>query len=312
MLSSTTRKGDPGDADWCSAAERGQGLGVALRRRLKVWFAVAVLLLLVVAVRLGGQDRLIERRFIFFPERELVATPADWGLSFQDVYFTTSDGVRLHGWFVPGEGELTWLWFHGNAGNISHRLENLTLLHDRLGVSILLFDYRGYGRSEGHISEEGSYRDAEAALAYLRSRPDVDADKIVLFGRSLGCAIATDLATRHQVYRLILESPFTSVPDMANRTFPLLPVGLLMKTKYDSLAKIKAVTTPLLVLHGDRDETVPIKFARRLFQAANDPKEFSTIAGAGHNDTYAVGGEAYFATLRRFVEGDVQSQAEEG
>ena len=211
---------------------------------------------------------MIDRNFVFFPEKRIAATPENWGLDFENVYFTTADGVRLHGWFVPGQSEVTWLWFHGNAGNISHRLENLSLLRDHLGVSVFLFDYRGYGRSDGRVSEEGTYRDAEAALSYLWSHRDVDPEKIVLFGRSLGCAVAVDLASRHQAYALILESPFTSISDMAKRAIPLLPIGVLLRTKYDTLSKIGGIAGPLLILHGGQDEVVPIELGLQRLQKA--------------------------------------------
>ena len=250
----------------------------------------------------GFRSGFIERYFIYFPDKDLIAGPADVGLPYQEVSFTASDGVQLHGWYVPGESGVTWLWFHGNAGNISHRLENLKLLHDELGVSILLFDYRGYGRSQGKPSEEGTYRDGEAALAYLRTQQGVDPEKIVFFGRSLGSAVAVELATRHTPYALILESPFPSIPYMARRTYPYLPVWPLLQTKYDSLAKIGSVQTPTLVLHGDQDDTVPLEAGRKVFEAAPGPKEFHIIQGASHNDTYTVGGSEYFRVLQRFIE----------
>ena len=180
----------------------------------------------------------------------------------------------------------------------------------RLGVSVFLFDYRGYGRSEGQVSEKGTYRDAEAALAYLESRQDVDQEKIVFFGRSLGCAVAVDLASRHPPYALILESPFTSISDMAKRVVPLLLIGALLRTKYNSLSKISGISAPLLVLHGDRDEVVPIESGQQLYQAANEPKKFYTIPDAGHNDTYIVGGEEYFAALRQFLAGLVEKTSQ--
>ncbi len=259
---------------------------------------VGVVLLLV-----GICSGVIERSFIYFPDRDLVGDPGDVGLPFEDVTFAASDGVRLHGWFVSGQKAITWLWFHGNAGNISHRLENLELLHDELGVSVFLFDYRGYGRSEGTPSEEGTYRDGEAALAYLRSRADVDADRIIYFGRSLGAGVAVELAVGEPPFALILESPVPSIPELARRHYPFLPVWPLIGTKYDSLGKIDKIAAPLLVLHGDRDDVVPFAAGRELFEAANEPKEFYTIRGAGHNDTYLVGGEEYFGVLRRFMEG---------
>ena len=248
-----------------------------------------------------GARALIENRFIFFPEKQLLETPDDWGLGFEDVQFEASDGVNLHGWFVPGEGDVTWIWFHGNAGNISHRLENLVLLHNRLVINIFLFDYRGYGRSEGHVSEEGTYSDARGALDYILSRQDVDPDRIVYFGRSLGAAVAVWLATQRQPFGLILESPFSSVSDMAKVAFPFTPVHLLVRTKYDSLSRMGELFCPVLILHGDEDETVPISQARKLYDAAAGPKDFYVIQGAGHNDTYIIGQEPYFRALADFM-----------
>lgn len=245
---------------------------------------------------------MIERSFIYFPERDLVGDPGDYGLAFDDVTFTTDDGVELHGWFVPGDSDVTWLWFHGNAGNISDRLENLRLLHDELAVSVFLIDYRSYGRSEGSPSEEGTYRDAETALAYLLWRPDVDPNRIVYFGRSLGAGVAVELATQRPPHALILESPVPSIPEMVRYHYRFLPIGWLIRTKYDSLSKIGDVRVPLLVLHGDRDEVVPFRGGQKLFEAANEPKQFYTIEDAGHNDTVLVGGREYFQALREFVE----------
>ena len=264
--------------------------------------ALVVLLLSIMAV-VVRQTKLIDRNFIFFPEKELAGTPAAYGLRFEDVSFAAADGVSLHGWFIHGRTDVTLLWFHGNAGNISHRLDIIAVLLDRLGANIFIFDYRGYGRSEGRVSEKGIYMDAEAALSHLRTRDDIDHGKIVLFGRSLGCAVAVEVAAGRETYAVILESPFTSTHDMARRLFPLLPLGMLITTRLDSLAKIGKVRAPLLVLHGDADQTVPIELGRELFDAANQPKRFHVIEGADHNDTYLAGGDAYFEALRRFIDG---------
>ena len=234
---------------------------------------------------------------IFFPDGCFAGDPEEWGMPFDSVYFDTVDGLRLHGWFVPGAGRITILWCHGNAGNIGDRLHNMKLLHDRLGVNIFIFDYRGYGRSQGRPTEEGTYRDARAALAYLHSRPDVDKDAIVIFGRSLGGAIAVDLASKYPCVGLILESTFTSLVDI----FELPPA--IPPIKYDSMAKIKRVKVPLLMLHGNRDDVVPFESGCSLYLAANQPKKFCAIDGAGHNDTYIVGGDGYFAAIEEFIEG---------
>ena len=272
----------------------------SLRRRVvSRLLVIGLVLALLMGVAYTG---MIEHHFIYFPLRELESDPSDLGLPFDEVYFVTQDGVRLHGWFVPGEKDLVWLWCHGNAGNISHRLENLALLHQELGISIFLFDYRGYGRSEGRPSEKGTYLDAEAALAYLHSRGDVNKDRIIYFGRSLGAAVAVEMATRQAPAALILESPFPSVPYMARRLYPFLPVWPLLRTRYDSLSNIGEVQAPLLVLHGGSDDIVPIEAGRKLFEAAREPKEFYVISGAGHNDTYLVGGQDYFDEMRRFIQ----------
>lgn len=270
-----------------------------LRRRVVYRVLVfGIVLALLTGVAYTG---MIERHFIYFPVREMESDPSDLGLLFDEVYFVTQDGVRLFGWFVPGDKDLVWLWFHGNAGNISHRLENLALLHHELGISIFLFDYRGYGRSEGRSSEKGTYLDAEAALAYLYSRGDINKDKIIYFGRSLGAAVAVEMARRQAPAALILESPFPSVSYMARRLYPFLPVWPLLRTKYDSLSKIVEVQAPLLVLHGDSDDIVPVEAGKEVFEAAREPKEFYIIPGARHNDTYLVGGQDYFDEMHRFI-----------
>jgi uncharacterized protein len=244
----------------------------------------------------------VERSFIYFPARELVATPADVGLSYEDVPFRASDGTRLHGWFVGGERDVALLWLPGNAGNISHRVELLRRLHDELAVSILLFDYRGYGASEGRPSERGTYLDAQAALAALAEQPGVRGDRIVYFGQSLGAANAVDLSIRHQPLGLILESPFTSIRDMAALHYPVHPLRPFVRTRYDSLAKIGKVDAPLLVVHGQRDEIAPAWMGQKLYEAAPEPKQLYIVPGAGHNDVQGVGGPGYDDVLRGFLD----------
>jgi fermentation-respiration switch protein FrsA (DUF1100 family) len=271
------------------------------RRGLRV-VGVTALVLVGFAVVARYTD-LIDRHFVFFPDRTVLTDPGERGLAFEEARFTAADGVRLHGWFVPGRDDKTLVWFHGNAGNISGRLQNLEEMHRYLGVNVLVFDYRGYGLSEGSVSEEGTYLDAEAALDYLRSRDDVDEDRIVLFGRSLGGAVAVEMATKHDFYALVLESTFSSIQAMARHHFPFLPgVGRLVKTRYDTLAKIENVRAPLMVLHGDRDGTAPIEMGREIYEAANSPKRFYAIAGADHNDTYIVGGRPYYDAIAAFLE----------
>ena len=245
----------------------------------------------------------VDRSFIYFPSREIEVTPGDVGLTFEDVRIKASDGVVLHGWFVTGGGDATLVWFHGNGGNISHRVNNIRELVARLDINVLIFDYRGYGRSEGSPYEEGTYLDAEAAIEHVLARDDVDEEKIIYFGRSLGCAVAAEMAIKFPPRALICESGFTSVKGMTKRVYPFLPgLQLLVTTKYDTLSKIAQLDIPVMVLHGDRDEIVPFSMSRELYDAAKGPKRFYAIEGAGHNDTYHVGGSPYFEALREFVE----------
>ena len=246
----------------------------------------------------------IEQRMVFYPSASIENTPAQVGLEFEDLFFITRDNVRLNGWFVPHrDARSTLIWFHGNAGNIGDRVENIKLLHDQVRVNIFIFDYRGYGRSGGRPSEEGTYRDGEAALELIQKKIGSDgAKKIVLFGRSLGAAIAAEMAIRFESQGLILESPFISIAEMARAMFPLLPIEPFLQTKYDVRDKIRRIKVPLLVVHGERDEIVPFEHGRTVFESAPEPKTFYPISGAGHNDTYAVGGAAYFRKLKQFID----------
>ena len=249
-----------------------------------------------------------EDRLIFHPSPEIVRTPGDAGLAFQDHFFTTTDGIRLNGWFIPHRQAIaTLVWFHGNAGNISHRVENIKLLHDKVGINIFIFDYRGYGRSEGDVSEEGTYRDGAAALEFVTKQLRVDTKNLILFGRSLGAAVAAETASRFESRALILETPFASIREMAKAVFPALPIGPFLQTRYNVLEKVQKVGVPLLVLHGDRDEIVPYEQGKKVFEAAREPKSFYTIRGANHNDTVIVGGEAYFQRWRSFVEAAISA-----
>ena len=243
----------------------------------------------------------VERSFLYFPGRVLNGTPADFGLLYEDVWFTASDGVRLHGWWLPGRGSSVWLWLHGNAGNIAHRLDNLAAVHHRLGASVLIFDYRGYGWSDGVPSEDGLYRDAEAALAQLAVRSGCDPAAVIVFGRSLGGAVAVELALRTRVRALILENAFASIPAMARHLYPYLPLIPLIRTQYDSLRKIQHVGVPVLILHSRHDPLVPFTQGRALYEAAAEPKYFSALETAGHYDAYLNGGPPYWEALERFI-----------
>jgi hypothetical protein len=191
------------------------------------------------------------------------------------------------------------LFCHGNAGNISHRLDSIRLLHS-LGLQVLIFDYRGYGHSEGAASEKGSYRDADAAWRYLVDVRGLPADRIILFGRSLGAAVAADLASRTRPAAVIMESAFTSVPDMAAGIYPWLPVRLLSRYRYDNLDKITRISAPLLLVHSRQDEIIPFAHGERLFERAREPKQFLEING-GHNDAFLTSRKAYTHGLESFL-----------
>jgi uncharacterized protein len=265
--------------------------------------ARAVLRILVLLAVVGALLLLFEKRLIYFPTAALEATPAGLGLAHEELSLRAADGVRLHGWFLPvKDSRGSVVVCHGNAGNVSHRLDRALFLQSRLQLSVLLFDYRGYGRSEGSPDEAGTYRDARAAYGWLREHGQAP-DRIVIFGESLGAAVALELALDAPARALVLESPFTSIPDMARAAYPFLPVWPLVRTRYDNLSKVGRLRMPLLVLHGDRDTLVPFAQARRLFEAAPEPKRFFAIPGASHNDTYIVGGEPYWRAIAEFLDG---------
>ena len=277
-----------------------EGIGKA------TWLLLLALVIVLVSVLAARQAELFDRWLAFFPTREITNTPDDLGMPFEEVYFPAEDGTQLHGWFVPGKGDDTIVWFHGNAGNISNRVYNIMLMNVQLGANLFIFDYRGYGLSEGKPSEKGMYSDGEGVLEYLRSRDDIDHDRLVLFGRSLGGCIVAELAMRHDFKAVIIESSFTSVDAMSRYTRPLLtrfmPTRLLVKSRFDSVMKMPRIHSPIMIVHGDRDVTVPIQMGRELFDAANEPKRFYEIVGATHDDTHMVGGKPYFAALKEFID----------
>jgi fermentation-respiration switch protein FrsA (DUF1100 family) len=240
----------------------------------------AAALLALTAFTTGCRESL-ERGLIYFPHRGLDADPSAAGLRFTDVTFQAGDGTRLHGWLVPGHGPTTLLFSHGNAGNIAGRIPIARMLVDQLGVGVFLYDYRGYGRSEGVPSEAGLVSDALAAREALLAR-GVEPRHVVYFGRSLGAAVTIDLALAHPPAAMVLESPFVSVRAMANSVVP--GAGYLFTTRWNSLDKISRVQSPLLILHSDGDEVVPYDHGRALFAAAPEPKFFFTIRDGRHYD----------------------------
>ncbi len=244
--------------------------------------------------------RRIEAALIYFPQRTYDARPEDFGLTAEALSLEPAGGVRLEGWWIHGGGRMAVLFFHGNAGNISHRLDRARLFVESLGLDVFLVDYRGYGASSGEPDEEGLYADGEAILRAAAER-GFPPDRIVLFGESLGGAVAIETALRHPCRALILETPFRSIAAMARAIYPFLP-AFLIRTRFDNEGKIARVTVPKLIVAAERDDVVPPGHARRLFELAAPPRDFYVIPGATHNDTYVAGGRDYLEVWRNFLE----------
>jgi len=246
---------------------------------------------------------IFEEKFIYFPHKypRGIYEDARFIPGLKDCWITTEDGVKIHGWFVPADSALaTLIMSHGNAGNISHRIPIIRELQRRK-FNVLMYDYRGYGRSEGSPDEEGIYKDGRAVFDYALKLPEVDPRRVVLWGTSLGGAVAVDVALHRRAAGLILESTFSSAKDVARAVYPFLPVHLVLRSQFNSAAKIQNIPIPVLVMHGNRDSIIPIALGRKLYRAANDPKEFYEITGADHNDTFFAGGNAYYDKVTLFV-----------
>ncbi len=272
---------------------------------------IVLLSILVGAFILSACTSFIESQ-IFFPDRQIIITPYQRGLAYEDVLFETSDKVTINGWFIPAEKEAPYfLFFHGNAGNISHRIDNLILLN-RIGLNVFIFDYRGYGKSTGKISEEGFYLDAEAAYQYTAKRASENNNPIIVFGRSLGAVAAVHIAAAKKCSGVILESALTNLEDMAAYHYPIPFLPRLLKERFNTIATIKRLRRPTLFIHGDHDTIVPYKMGRALFGATNAPKVFYTIPGAGHNNTYEIAGAKYIEMLDRFIRAVVSGKSIDG
>ncbi len=264
-----------------------------------------------------NKDQILDS-FFFRPERGFFITPDRLGLEYEDVIFRAPDGTGLHGWFIPTRPSsessdpetaerarhkpVTIIFMHGTGGNISHRAENAAALNSRLGANVFLFDYRGYGRSSGEPTEDGTYLDAEAAFETICRRPDVDSSRIMLFGHSLGGAVAIELARNlgSRIYGLVVESSFTTGKDVAKLLLPIVPDNAVPDF-YNSLSKIGQVEAPVLITHAEKDSLLPPAMGKALYAAANDPKTFYLVPKADHADIYQVGGKEYFQQIQDFV-----------
>lgn len=246
---------------------------------------------------------LFQSYLVYYPQigREVAGTPEAYGLAYEDVQIATEDGEKIAGWWVPSRKPRgTVLIFHGNAGNISQRLDYLRMFN-RLDYSVLIVDYRGYGKSTGSPSEEGTYRDARAAWRHLTRDRGIAAADIVLFGESLGAAVASWLAVRHPPRALILHSAFTSAPDLGSQVYWFLPVRLISRFSYDNLSNLASVKAPVLIIHSREDDIVPYAHGERLYQAAREPKQFLALRG-GHNDAFVFMREEWVRALGEFLE----------
>jgi hypothetical protein len=234
------------------------------------------------------------------PNRRLDTTPQQIDLDYEAVTLIATDGVRLNGWFVPvAKPRATVLFFHGNAGNISHRLDTLELLHS-LNLAVFIIDYRGYGESEGKPTEEGLYRDAEAAWDYLTETRGIPTHEILLFGRSLGGAVAAYLAEHHSALGLVLDSTFTSVPEVAAQLYPWIPVRILTRYWYDTGSRLPNIEIPVLFIHSPDDEVIPFSHSQTLYELAREPKCFVEIQG-GHNTGLLESWETYRRGWDKFI-----------
>lgn len=268
--------------------------------------AIAIVVAFVVTVLL---TRILENRLTYFPPRYPAGflSPEHYRLQVEEVWMTTEDGVKVSGYFLPQPSSpKVLLWFHGNAENIGFGLEQMEILA-KLGINILEVDYRGYGKSEGSPDEAGIYRDADAAYEYLVKTRHFQPRNVIIYGHSLGGAVAVDLASRRECGGLILQSSFTSAREMARRVLPIPLLGYFLKSRFDSLTKIENARVPVLIAHGTRDETVPFSMGQRLYRAAPEPKSFIPVEGAGHNDVLVVAGEQYLRRLREFIDGRLRS-----
>ncbi|MBU4376487.1 MAG: alpha/beta hydrolase [Candidatus Omnitrophica bacterium] len=265
---------------------------MGIQMKIFLWAIIAAIIFLV-------SIRYIERHSIYFPMKDVIGNPASVGLAYEEVYFDTSDNKRLNGWYIPNsKAKFTIIFCHGNAGNISHRLEKILIFYN-LGLNIFVFDYRGYGKSEGAPSESGLYEDADAAYNYLTTERRISKDDIILYGESIGGAVAIDLAQRISVLALITEATFTSAKDMSEIAFPFIPY-FVFSSRFDSVFKIKDIACPKLIIHSVNDEIVPFRLGEKLFDAAMPPKKFRKIRG-GHNTAFLESREEYANSIKTFI-----------
>ncbi len=260
----------------------------------------AITILLSVYILLSLLLYIFQENFLYFPDSSLVSNPSALQLDYDELYLNSSDGNKIHAWYIEHKNPRAHvLFFHGNAGNISHRLDSIKFFHD-LGLSTLIIDYQGYGLSEGKASEKGSYDDALAAWDYLTKTKNINPENIIIFGRSLGGGVASWLASEKPSGLVIMESTFSSVAEMGKDIYPYLPVRLLTRIHYNNKERIRHIKTPVLIVHSKTDELIPYKHGRMLYELANEPRRFLEIQG-GHNDGFFLSRDFYKENLDNFI-----------
>jgi fermentation-respiration switch protein FrsA (DUF1100 family) len=274
---------------------------------------------------LGAILYFMQPTFLYCPVREISYTPEELDLDFEDVVFQTDDGLLLNGWYIPApleerrqksltgpaeNSQLTVLFCHGNGGNMMHRLDSINIFYN-LGLSCFIFDYRGYGNSEGKTTEEGTYFDAMVAYRWLTRGKKISPDDIIIFGRSLGGSVAAQLAAKVEARSLVIESAFTSYVDIGRKFYPYMPVRWFASFSYRTIDYVKDVGCPVMVIHSRNDEIVPFEFGLELYEVANEPKEFAEISGS-HNDGFLVSSDIYKKAWIRWLKflTENRSQAE--
>ena len=256
-----------------------------------MWWSILIVVFVAYSI-LGWTLFFMQKSFLYRPVRQVLYNPSDINIAFEKVVLKTDDGLKLAAWYVPAEkARGTVLMCHGNGGNIAHRLDTINVLNE-MNLNCLVFDYRGYGQSQGSPSEKGTYLDAMAAWEYLTKKKGFSPKEIILFGRSLGAAVASNLAIKTNPRSLVLESAFTSYADIGKKFYPYLPVRLFAKFKYPTIDYVKKITCPVLFVHSRNDELIPFEFSLRLYDAAKEPKDFVEIIGC-HNDGFLFSGDVY-------------------
>lgn len=265
----------------------------------------------IVVVAVGGYGLLLllmyifQSAFVYFPTKNIVMTPSDRGWEYEDVYLHTEDNHRLHGWYIPvDDARGTVLFFHGNAGNISGRLESISVFRN-MDLSVFIFDYRGYGKSEGSPSEKGTYKDAEAAWRFLTEVQNVPPDQIILFGRSLGGGVAAWLGSKVSAGAVVLESTFTSAADLAGELYPIIPARYFMTIRYPVRNYLDDITMPIMIAHSPQDDVIPYHHGQNLYEQAGEPKVWLEMSG-GHNDGFIQSEPNYSETWDRFIRDHIE------